>query len=67
MQQTVRRDGKQLPEPSSSLSLRNVDSAVPLYLQERDSLYCWDLRDELCRHFLEGEFITGEQSGRDPP
>ena len=26
---------------------------------ERDQGYCWDVRDEYLRHFLNNEFVTG--------
>ncbi|MEW5319769.1 MAG: hypothetical protein WDW38_010898 [Sanguina aurantia] len=47
-------------------SVREIDRAkselmadVENNYLERDQGYCWDIRDEYLRHFLNGEFVTG--------
>ncbi|KAL6755922.1 Metalloenzyme, LuxS/M16 peptidase-like protein [Haematococcus lacustris] len=41
-------------------ALADLKSDIENTYLERDQSYCWDIRDEYCRHFLQGEFVTGQ-------
>jgi hypothetical protein len=41
-------------------ALADIRSDIENTWLERDQSYCWDIRDEYCRNFLEGEMVTGE-------
>ncbi len=38
----------------------DVVAEVETTYMQRDQGYCTDIRDEYIRHFLNGEFVTGE-------
>jgi hypothetical protein len=40
-------------------ALADIRSDIENTWLERDQSYCWDIRDEYCRNFLEGEMVTG--------
>mmetsp|Transcript_12208 Transcript_12208/g.26250 ORF Transcript_12208/g.26250 Transcript_12208/m.26250 type:complete len:1102 (+) Transcript_12208:74-3379(+) len=42
-------------------ALREMRAEIENTFLERDQGYCWDIRDEYLRHFLNDEFVTGQE------
>ncbi|GAX81449.1 hypothetical protein CEUSTIGMA_g8878.t1 [Chlamydomonas eustigma] len=55
----VRVHGFSLPEYDRAI--KAIKATTECTYLERDQNYCWDLRDEYLRHFLNHEFVSGQE------
>eukprot|EP00877_Chromochloris_zofingiensis_P010304 jgi/Chrzof1/5527/Cz16g06120.t1 len=44
-----------------ALAMRTIEADIESTYLERDQSYCFDVRDEYVRHFLQDEFVTGQE------